>query len=105
MGRAVAAKSGARSMLSLPIAHGYTEAMNPFELHAKNVWVIGGAEIYAQALPYARKAVITEIDLTVEDGDAFAPQFAASWQETRREEHVSSQGLHFRFITLEHKGD
>ena len=71
----------------------------------QDVWVIGGAEIYAQALPYARKAVITEIDLTVEGGDAFAPQFGASWQETRREEHVSSQGLHFRFITLEHKGD
>jgi dihydrofolate reductase len=72
---------------------------------AQEVWVIGGAEIYAQALPYARKAVITEIDLTVEGGDAFAPQFGSQWQETAREDHVSAQGLPYRFITLERKGD
>ena len=72
---------------------------------AQEVWVIGGAEIYAQALPYARKAVITEIDLTVDGGDAFAPQFGPQWQETAREDHVSAQGLPYRFITLERKGD
>jgi len=72
---------------------------------AREVWVIGGAEIYAQALPYARKAVITEIDITVDGGDAFAPQFGPQWQETAREDHVSAQGLTYRFITLERKGD
>ena len=72
---------------------------------AQEVWVIGGAEIYAQALPYARKAVITEIDITVDGGDAFAPQFGPQWQETAREDHVSAQGLTYRFITLERKGD
>ena len=72
---------------------------------SQEVWVIGGAEIYAQALPYARKAVITEIDLTVDGGDAFAPQFGPQWQETAREDHVSAQGLPYRFITLERKGN
>eukprot|EP01034_Spumella_vulgaris_P005279 gene5279-6738_t len=36
------------------------------------VWVIGGAQIYAQALPLATRAVITEIDADFE-GDAHAP--------------------------------
>ena len=45
-----------------------------------NAWVIGGAEIYAQALPLAHTAVVTEIDADFE-GDAFAPQFGpAGWK-------------------------
>ena len=86
------------------VAHSLTQAQAMCD-PAQEVWVIGGAEIYAQALPYARKAVITEIDITVDGGDAFAPQFGPQWQETAREEHVSAQGLPYRFITLEHKGD
>ena len=86
------------------VAHSLAQAQSMCD-PAQEVWVIGGAEIYAQALPYARKAVITEIDITVDGGDAFAPQFGPQWQETSREEHVSAQGLPYRFITLEHKGD
>ncbi|MBU3711487.1 MAG: dihydrofolate reductase [Limnohabitans sp.] len=86
------------------VAHSLAQAQSMCD-PAQEVWVIGGAEIYAQALPYARKAVITEIDITVDGGDAFAPQFGPQWQETAREEHVSAQGLPYRFITLEHKGD
>ena len=67
---------------------------------ADDVWVIGGAQMYAQALPLARTAVVTEIDLELE-GDAFAPTFDARWRETSREEHVAANGLHFRFITLQ----
>ena len=86
------------------VAHSLAQAQSMCD-PAQEVWVIGGAEIYAHALPYARKAVITEIDITVDGGDAFAPQFGPQWQETSREEHVSAQGLPYRFITLEHKGD
>ena len=43
------------------------------------VWVIGGAQVYAAALPLADEVVVTEIDLDV-DGDAFAPPVAgADW--------------------------
>jgi dihydrofolate reductase len=62
------------------------------------VWVIGGAQIYAQALPMAHKAVVTEIEAEF-DGDSFAPQFDASWHETARERHVSRSGLHFSLVT------
>ena len=63
-----------------------------------NVWVMGGAQIYAQALPLANTAVVTEIDADFE-GDAYAPQFGPEWRETSRETHTSVNGLSFSFVT------
>ena len=65
---------------------------------AQDVWIIGGADIYAQALPLASTAVVTEIDAHFE-GDAFAPQFGPNWVADKREAHVSSTGLRFSFVT------
>ncbi|MFZ2736984.1 MAG: dihydrofolate reductase [Burkholderiaceae bacterium] len=65
-------------------------------------WVIGGAEIYAQALDLAETAVVTEIDADFE-GDAFAPQFGPEWQETARERGLSATGLNFSFVTYTRK--
>ena len=64
----------------------------------EHVWVIGGAELYALALPYAHTAVVTEIDADF-DGDAFAPQFGPQWIETTRETHTAANGLGFSFVT------
>ena len=63
-------------------------------------WVIGGAELYAQALPLAGTAIVTELDADFE-GDAFAPQFGPEWVQTARESHVSSTGLNFSFVTYQ----
>jgi dihydrofolate reductase len=60
--------------------------------------VIGGAQIYAAALPLARTAVVTEIARDFE-GDAFAPVFGPEWQETAREHHTAASGLPFAFVT------
>jgi dihydrofolate reductase len=65
------------------------------------VFVIGGAELYKDALKLADKLYLTEIDLQVE-GDAFFPEFQKSeWKETSREAHTSAQGLAFCYITFE----
>ncbi len=61
-------------------------------------WVIGGAELYAQALTLASTAVVTEIDADFE-GDAFAPRFGSEWREVARETHLSSTGLGYSFVT------
>ncbi len=66
----------------------------------EHVWVIGGAQVYAQALPFAHTAVVTEIDADF-DGDAFAPQFGPQWRETAREPHTSVNGLNFSFVTYQ----
>ena len=65
---------------------------------AAEAWVIGGAEIYAQAAPLATSAVVTEIEQDFE-GDAFAPTLDAAWQEQARETHVAANGLSFAFVT------
>jgi dihydrofolate reductase len=62
------------------------------------VWVIGGAQIYTEALPLAKRIVVTEIDADFE-GDAFAPQLGTEWQEMARESHISKTGLAFSFVT------
>lgn len=63
-----------------------------------DAWVIGGAQIYTQALPLASRVVVTEIERDF-DGDAFAPVLDARWQETARESHVSASDLPFAFVT------
>ncbi|MDR6768843.1 dihydrofolate reductase [Acidovorax delafieldii] len=64
----------------------------------KTVWIIGGAQIYAEALPLADCVEVTEIAQDF-DGDAYAPVLGAEWVETAREHHVSTNGLPFSFVT------
>jgi dihydrofolate reductase len=80
------------------VAHAIEEALQLCPTDAQ-VWVIGGAEVYAQALPLATRAVITEIDADFE-GDAFAPTFDASWKETARSTHMAANGLSYSLVTL-----
>jgi dihydrofolate reductase len=67
---------------------------------APEVWVIGGAQIYAQALPLANTAEVTEIEADFE-GDAFAPTFDALWKETARERHLSAKGVGYSFVSYQ----
>jgi dihydrofolate reductase len=55
--------------------------------------------IYAQTLTQAQRVEMTEIDLDV-NGDAFAPKLGQEWREIHREEHISSKGVPFRFLTF-----
>ncbi len=81
------------------VAHSMQEALSICEqFDAFNtVWVIGGAQLYALALPLASAAVVTEIDADFE-GDAFAPVLGPHWVETSRESHIARCGLHFSFV-------
>jgi dihydrofolate reductase len=63
-------------------------------------WVIGGAELYSQALPLANTVVVTEIDADFE-GDAFAPQFGPEWVEISHQQLLSSTGMGLRFVTYQ----
>ena len=71
-----------------------------------DVWVIGGAEVYREALPYAERVVRTEVDLDVPDGDAFAPPLGPEWVAAERgaEWHTSSTGLRYRVVNLTRAG-
>lgn len=62
------------------------------------LWVIGGAQVYALAMPRARRAVVTEIDADFE-GDTTMPSLAPPWYETARETCTTSGGLNIAFVT------
>ena len=63
------------------------------------VFVIGGAQIYADALPLASRLIVTEIDADFAC-DAFFPAIdPAVWTELSREQHHSdSQGFDYAFV-------
>ncbi len=66
---------------------------------AGKVFVIGGAQIYEQALPLADELVLTEIDADL-DGDTFFPawdrsKFTAEASDT----HTSEHGHRYRWVT------
>ncbi len=64
-------------------------------------FVIGGEQLYAQALPLADRLILTEVEMDVA-GDAWFPAFDRNqWLETSREVHVSSDGITFAFVTYE----
>ncbi len=65
----------------------------------EDVWVIGGAQIYEQALAIAHRVEVTEIHQDF-DGDAHAPAIGSGWREAAREDRMSSTGLGYSFVTL-----
>lgn len=66
---------------------------------AARVYVIGGAELYAQALPLADELVLTEIDADLH-GDSFFPAFDRRQFEAQASAPaLGSGGLSYRFVT------
>ena len=63
-------------------------------------WVMGGADIYRQALPLAAEAAVTEIEANY-DGDAYAPELGPAWIETQRDRHAPVDGVAFSFVTYQ----
>ena len=66
---------------------------------APRVFVIGGADVYAAALPIADDLLLTEIDAEVDGDTAFPPFDAADYEETSRERLVSEAGVPLSFVT------
>lgn len=70
---------------------------------AGTVFVIGGGEIYALALPLARRMFLTHIDADF-PGDTFFPPFDASqWRETARtiHRHAGAPPFDYAFVDYE----
>ena len=66
---------------------------------APQVFVIGGGQLYAAALPLADEILITEVELDVEGDTVFPPFDREAFDEVSRERHVSVTGTPFSFVT------
>ncbi len=85
------------------IAHSLEEALKLSNAKKQEVFVIGGSQIYAAALPLADRIYLTEVDAKLE-GDAFFPEIDTRlWHETEREAHTRDEkhDYNYDFVTLE----
>lgn len=76
------------------VVHSVEEALAA----APDVWIVGGAQVYAATIDRADVLEVTELDLAV-DGDARAPEIPAGWEPTVGEWRASRSGIRYRFVT------
>ena len=81
------------------VVYSFEEALR--RANAPHVAIIGGAQIYALALPLADRIELTEIDADF-DGDTHVPAFdPAEWEEVSRERHEGEgAGPSYSFVRL-----
>ncbi|MGB3732828.1 dihydrofolate reductase [Microbacterium sp.] len=61
-------------------------------------WVIGGSQIFGEVIDRADRLEVTELDLEVDDGDAFAPSRAGWHLVDEGDWQLSRTGIRFRFL-------
>ena len=79
-----------RSGKEFPGAETYSSLREALDscLPSEEVFVLGGATVYAEALPLADRLCLTEVDDEPEGADAFFPQVSSDlWKVSSREEH------------------
>ena len=77
----------------------------PREEQPSRLFVMGGGQIYAQALPDMDRLIITHVHTVIEDADTFFPTIdPAIWQVTERSEMMTDPetGYTFEFVEYTH---
>lgn len=62
----------------------------------EDIYVIGGASVYEQALPLADRLCLTEVEDTPDEADAYFPSYD-NWKELSRERHSKDDRHAFEF--------
>jgi dihydrofolate reductase len=96
---------GVRICHELPAALELADQQATIEA-AEEIMVMGGGEIYRQALPFAQRLYITEVDIEVE-GDALFPEISANeWREVQRVPGQPAEGQpRYDFVVYERFND
>lgn len=72
------------------------------------IWIIGGAQIYNEAMPIADGIVVTDVNLEVPEADTFAPAVPFDWKTVgaspARGWHRSAGGIEYRFTAYGRPG-
>ena len=63
----------------------------------EDIYIIGGASVYEQALPIADRLCLTEVEDTPADADAFFPAYDKGWKLDTKEQHEIDERHHQRF--------
>lgn len=86
------------------VAHSLEEALNKTN-NLKEVFVIGGAQIYQQALPLADRIYLTEVKANITGDTYFPATNYDSWTEVSRENHLKDDKneYDYDFVVLDRK--
>ena len=68
----------------------------------EDIYIIGGASVYQQALPIADRLCLTEIDDTPAEADTFFPPYADEWKESAREDHDIDEKHAYRYSFVDY---
>lgn len=68
----------------------------------EDIYIIGGASVYQQALAMADRLCLTEIDDTPAEADTFFPEYKNEWQEESREDHPIDDRHDFRYSFVDY---
>src|SRR3990167_10858678 len=79
------------------VVHSLEEALR--QVQDEEVFVIGGGEIYKQALPLADKLYLTYIDKEIE-GDTFFPDYSDFKRVISESDWQQSEGFKYKFLEL-----
>lgn len=88
---------------SCVVVHSLQEAIEEAKKIDSEIYIIGGAQVYEQALPFATKMYLTEVK-AIPEGDAYFPEFSKQeWKETAREPFPKDDkhDYAFDFVTWE----
>ena len=67
----------------------------------EDVYIIGGASVYRQALPLADRLCLTEINDTPEKADTFFPPYD-DWKEVSRENHEKDERHEYEYSFVDY---
>ena len=68
----------------------------------EDIYIIGGASVYRQALPLADRLCLTEIDDIPAEADTFFPPYEDDWQEESREDHPIDEKHAYRYAFVDY---
>ena len=68
----------------------------------ENIYIIGGASVYKQALPLADRLCLTEVDDTPLQADTFFPSYE-DWREVWREDHETDERHNYRYAFVDYE--
>jgi dihydrofolate reductase len=98
----VVSRNAQQSVPGADLAAGLPHAL-ALVADAPLAFVMGGGELYAQALPLADRLVLTEVDADL-DGDVFFPAWDRDeFVVVKREPHQTVEGLPFCFVSYERR--
>lgn len=70
----------------------------------EDIYIIGGASVYEEAMPLADRLCLTEIADTPKDADAFFPRYD-DWKAVSREDHDIDEKHEFKYSFVNYERD